>query len=196
VLRCITNVTGINSHTSRPHEWLTNTVHTMGWLKATALLPHRAGHEQTTNNHSLDEKKDLLVKHDSTSVQHLEQIDIPGVGCQHLTYPIQSIELEDGQLPFIADAVVRSAKHDLGRTWIVVDNIVYDCTEFALQHPGGETVIESFAGQDCSWQFWRFHNKTHMRQSGRPLRVGWTSGVKNRFAERPRFVGLRRKDEW
>jgi hypothetical protein len=35
-----------------------------------------------------------------------------------------------------------------------------------------------------------------MKDSGRPLRVGRTAGVKNRFAERPRFVGLRTRDEW
>jgi cytochrome b involved in lipid metabolism len=77
-----------------------------------------------------------------------------------------------------------------------VDNIIYDCTDFIAEHPGGETVIDSFGGQDCSWQFWRFHNATHMKEFGRRLRVGRTAGIRNRFAERPRFVGLRKREDW
>lgn len=33
---------------------------------------------------------------------------------------------------------------------IVIDNVVYDCSEFVAVHPGGDTVIRSFGGQDCS----------------------------------------------
>jgi cytochrome b involved in lipid metabolism len=170
----------------------------MGWLKPTTLFPHRVSHEQTSDSDSRADGKDVLFKLDSTSAQHLETVEVHNGddSLQLLQHPFQSARLDDSQLPFIPGAIVRSAKQNLGRTWIVVDNIVYDCTEFAFEHPGGETVIHSFSGQDCSWQFWRFHNSTHMRESGRPSRVGRTSGVKNRFAERPRFVGLRRKDEW
>ena len=37
-------------------------------------------------------------------------------------------------------------------TGIVVDGIVYDATDFLGKHPGGSTIIEGFAGRDCSWQ--------------------------------------------
>jgi cytochrome b involved in lipid metabolism len=171
----------------------------MGWLKPTSFLTSRTRREITGDSHyNHDTTKDDLVKLDDTLAQHLEAVEIhSGNNNSHYpSLPIQSIDLEDSDLPFIPSAIVRSAKNSLGRTWVVVDNIVYDCTDFAHEHPGGETVINSFSGQDCSWQFWRFHNSTHMRESGRPLRVGRTSGIKNRFAERPRFVGLRRKDEW
>jgi hypothetical protein len=60
-------------------------------------------------------------------------------------------------------------------------------------------VIESFIGEDCSWQFWRFHVKEVMEEFGRLLRVGRTEGVRNRFPEPTRWVGLRkwgRGDEW
>jgi cytochrome b involved in lipid metabolism len=174
---------------------------TMGWLKPTSLAFRRekpADLEQTSESHSHDDKKNGYRKHDETSAQHLEVIDVRDTTntTQHVLYPIQPVGLETSSLPFIPSAIVRSAQKDLQRTWIVVDNVVYDCTEFTFEHPGGETVISSFAGQDCSWQFWRFHNSNHMKTSGRPLRVGRTEGVKNRFAERPRFVGLRRRDEW
>jgi len=170
----------------------------MGWLKPTALFARQNAHERTNDGQNHGNEKVTLLKHDNTSAEHLETIDvhIDNTALQDLTYPLQPTTVEDCDLPFISSAVVRSAHRDLNRTWIVVDNIVYDCTDFALEHPGGETVVRSFAGQDCSWQFWRFHNSTHMKQSGSPLRVGRTAGVKNRFAERPRFVGLRRRDEW
>ncbi|OAL40104.1 hypothetical protein AYO20_00522 [Fonsecaea nubica] len=74
--------------------------------------------------------------------------------------------------------------------WIVIDNIVFDCRDFLAHHPGGEQVILSFVGEDCSWQFWRLHGKTVMEQYGRALRVGRTEGVKNRFVEPVRYVGL------
>lgn len=79
-----------------------------------------------------------------------------------------------------------------------MDNIVYDCTTFVLSHPGGKTVIESFCGADCSWQFWRFHGEKEMREFGRALRVGRTEGIQNRFKEPVKYVGLRKigMDEW
>jgi cytochrome b involved in lipid metabolism len=81
---------------------------------------------------------------------------------------------------------------------IVVDNIVYDCTDFLSEHPGGEQVIKSFGGAECSWQFWRFHGKKEMEEFGRQLRVGRTEGLRNRFPEPKRYIGLRKlgDNEW
>lgn len=83
-------------------------------------------------------------------------------------------------------------------TDIVIDEIVYDCTQFILQHPGGQEIIKSFAGGECTWQFWRFHGKKVMEEFGRPLRIGRTMGLKNKFKEPVRFVGLKRlgDDGW
>jgi cytochrome b involved in lipid metabolism len=75
---------------------------------------------------------------------------------------------------------------------IVVDNVVYDCTDFLPEHPGGEQVIKSFAGAECSWQFWRFHGTKEMEEFGRQLRVGRTEGLRNKFSESKRYIGLRR----
>lgn len=81
---------------------------------------------------------------------------------------------------------------------IVVDDIVLDCSEFKNRHPGGKGIIEGFGGQDCSWQvcshksiesrltilqWWMFHSQQVMEKYGRSLRVGRTSGVKNRHVK-------------
>ncbi|KIY01440.1 uncharacterized protein Z520_02992 [Fonsecaea multimorphosa CBS 102226] len=74
--------------------------------------------------------------------------------------------------------------------WIVIDDIVFDCSDFISEHPGGQQVILSFVGEDCSWQFWRLHGKNVMEQYGRALRIGRTEGIQNRFVEPVRYVGL------
>ena len=120
-------------------------------------------------------------------------------------YPFVPESLSDEALPFIAKELLlgrsQQAKSKDKSTyikdgeqgneyWIVIDKIVYDCTDFAPEHPGGEDVIMSFIGEDCSWQFWRLHGKSIMEQYGRALRVGRTEGIKNRFPESARYVGL------
>lgn len=115
-------------------------------------------------------------------------------------YPFAPKDAKDEDLCFISPDVIQS-KSVPGRiaapgvppppeAWIVVDNIVYDCSEFIHEHPGGLQVILSFIGEDCSWQFWRFHSKDVVQTYGAPLRIGRTEGVKNRFPEQPRYVGL------
>ena len=77
-------------------------------------------------------------------------------------YPFQPSSLSDEDLAFIPAEVVRSKRRpgalsgketisEEGKDyWIVVDAIVYDCTSFISCHPGGEQVIMSFVGEDCS----------------------------------------------
>jgi cytochrome b involved in lipid metabolism len=81
---------------------------------------------------------------------------------------------------------------------IVIDNIVFDCTSFSKEHPGGEKIINSFGGAECSWQFWRFHGEKEMKEFGRALRVGRTQGMINKFKEPQKYVGLRTlgADDW
>jgi cytochrome b involved in lipid metabolism len=101
----------------------------------------------------------------------------------------QPKDLPISKLPFKSRSEIQQPKSEL---WIVIDNIVYDCTEFALHHPGGASVIENFRGQDCSWQFWRFHDSIHLDYFGPVLRIATTEGVQNRFCEMPRFVGAKK----
>ena len=156
------------------------------------------------------------------SVEHVENISGTLEGHSHpqtqnisepaKQYPLQPATLTNEELPFISPDVVRSKRKpgalsgtkcqdgDIKDYWIVVDEVVYDCSAsgFIHEHPGGEQVILSFVGEDCSWQFWRFHGKNEMEQYGKELRIGRTKGVLNRFAEPVRFVGLSKfgNDEW
>ena len=130
-------------------------------------------------------------------------------------YPFQQVDLPDSDLPFIPAAVVTRMRRprltvpkadELDKFpqrqdwWIVIDGIVYDCTDFVLEHPGGAQVIASFIGEDCSWQFWRFHSKTIMEEYGRELRIGRTDkeNIVKRFQEKKRWAGSRKlgTDEW
>ncbi|PRW33612.1 nitrate [Chlorella sorokiniana] len=47
--------------------------------------------------------------------------------------------------------------------WIVVENNVYDVTEFAPTHPGGAGRIYSIAGTDATQKFMRQHGKPSMQ---------------------------------
>ena len=159
---------------------------TMGWLS----LPSRL-HEPSFSHQVHTEVTDL--KASTEHFEHIERVgdiyDKPG----SFAYPLQDSSVPDDALPFIPPAVVRDQRllfsQNRGYAWIVVENIVYDCTNFIEEHPGGDTVIRSFVGEDCSWQFWRFHSKAVMNQWGRPLRVGRTQGIDNRFKEPPRYFG-------
>lgn len=46
--------------------------------------------------------------------------------------------------------------------WLVIDEIVYDCTSLVDQHPGGKAVLESFAGKDCSCEYMRCIQAEHV----------------------------------
>merc|ERR1711916_158054 len=46
---------------------------------------------------------------------------------------------------------------DDGKAMVVVDGRVYDLTMWKHAHPGGETIINDFVGQDASDAFRVFH---------------------------------------
>ena len=75
-------------------------------------------------------------------------------------------------------------------TGIVINNVVYDCTKFIFKHPGGQQIIKSFAGAECTWQFYKFHGSSILKNLGGPLRVGQTENLMNKFTEPPRYIGL------
>jgi cytochrome b involved in lipid metabolism len=155
----------------------------MGWLKLSGRT--------SIETRSLPSIEDI-----KPTAQHVESISTPP---QSTTYSFHPKSTPDSELPFIPSTVVsKHSSRASGGLWIVVDNIVYDCSSFIDHHPGGEEVIRSFGGQECSWQFWRFHGKSEMERLGRGLRIGRTEGLKNRFSEPVRWVGLRRRglDEW
>ena len=149
----------------------------MGWLRLNKALEYPL--------HLFSGYSNTDPSKGEPDASHIEDITIQ-------EYPFQPIDVPDTLLPTIPADIVRATKQNSDRLWIVVDNIVFDCTNYVHDHPGGSTVIESFCGENCSWQFWRFHNKALMQDFGRPLRIGRTHGIANRFKERPRFVGLKK----
>ncbi|KAH7066414.1 cytochrome b5-like heme/steroid binding domain-containing protein [Paraphoma chrysanthemicola] len=108
-----------------------------------------------------------------------------------LPHALISPSTPNADLPFFSASAIATAVME-DKLYIVIDSIVYDCSTFIHEHPGGRRVLESFRGQDCSWQFWRFHSREVMESWSWRLRIGRTEGVKNRWAEKPRWVGLRR----
>ncbi|KAE8164521.1 cytochrome b5-like heme/steroid binding domain-containing protein [Aspergillus tamarii] len=170
----------------------------MGWLRLRHTLTVAGVKEESGHTTPARNKIGIYSKHGkdtapaTTSLAHVFQQE---------DFPFQDPSMSDSDLPYIDPSIVsfvdqqwHSSSEDASRkhlhVWLVIDNVVYDCTQFQREHPGGIDVIQSFVGQDCSWQFWRFHGREQMREYGRPLRIGRTSGIQNRFKEPPRYVGL------
>jgi len=55
---------------------------------------------------------------------------------------------------------------------IIVDDSVYDVSEFVSEHPGGAKILKRVAGKDASKQFWKYHNEGVLKKYGPKLRVG------------------------
>ncbi|KAL5000839.1 cytochrome b5-like heme/steroid binding domain-containing protein [Aspergillus recurvatus] len=193
---------------------------TMGWLTLrrranthnpnTGTIPVTASVSASEKTGAYSEHAEDIPVESPTNAQQQPQVEVPSssfLGQSYVFHPTTP----DSDLPYIDSSILSlvgqhwnkatSTTHSFSTAsqasaleqppaWIVIDNIVYDCTSFQHSHPGGPAVICSFVGQDCSWQFWRFHGEEHMRNFARPLRIGRTSGIRNRFTEPPRYVGL------
>jgi cytochrome b involved in lipid metabolism len=111
---------------------------------------------------------------------------------QDKIYPFQSPTAKTADLPFIeASEVAKRTGEDRARLWIVVDNTVLDVTQYLCSHPGGQQIVRGFGGQECSWQWWTFHNRKVWNEVASTLRVGRTEGIENRHVKPKAFVGLR-----
>lgn len=157
----------------------------MGWI-------HKISKASETSPASTQKLAIRPKKPTGSSTTYIEDVEAQE------QYRPASPSLPDEELPFIQSSHVRrSSKSD--KLWIVVDSIVYDCTSFAAEHPGGPDVLEPFQGSDATWQFWRFHGRNEMEQYGKELRIGRTEGATNPFKEPPKYVGcggIRSADEW
>jgi cytochrome b involved in lipid metabolism len=168
----------------------------MGWLKL-----NRAKQQEQDQTNDDNFQFPTAIESLKSTTEHIERLDLSDDVKPLNTvqkYPFVPETVPDSDLPFVSTSEVSKRKAESLELWIVVNNIVYDCSQFVLEHPGGTDVIESFRGEDCSWQFWRFHGQNHMEEFGRPLRVARTEGVRNRFKEPVRYVGLRGigQDDW
>ena len=56
--------------------------------------------------------------------------------------------------------------------WIVVNNNVYDITDFLMKHPGGESVLLQVAGTDASEYFNELHQASILDDYGEDYKIG------------------------
>ncbi|CAK7240715.1 MAG: hypothetical protein STHCBS139747_002162 [Sporothrix thermara] len=73
--------------------------------------------------------------------------------------------MPDLPLLTVDEIAAHNRREDL---WIVVDNVVYDLTEFADHHPGGIDVLLRFAGRDASRVYSRIHAPSLIAAELRP----------------------------
>ncbi|KAI1615972.1 cytochrome b5-like heme/steroid binding domain-containing protein [Exophiala viscosa] len=128
-----------------------------------------------------DTQKDFLCDTSSPVLENTE-------GAEAL-YPVLRRTLLDKDLPAVpASEVSQRTGLDGQRLWLVVDQIVYDCTDFVGKHPGGSHIIREFGGHDCTWQWWTFHTKSIYDQYMPAMRVGKTSNVTNKYEQPQRRI--------
>ena len=75
----------------------------------------------------------------------------------------------------MADQVITAeelARHNkTGDLWLAVGEYVYDVSNFAEMHPGGEKLIEQYSGMDATDDFYSLHRKDVLIKYKR-LRIG------------------------
>ncbi|KAI1001615.1 hypothetical protein K3495_g6585 [Podosphaera aphanis] len=69
-------------------------------------------------------------------------------------------------------AEVATHKDASSRMLIIIDDGVYDITDFIDDHPGGSKILSRVAGKDSSRQFWKYHNEGVMNKYAMRLKVG------------------------
>jgi fatty acid desaturase 2 (delta-6 desaturase) len=82
--------------------------------------------------------------------------------------------------------------------WLVIDGTVYNISEWARRHPGGQRIIGHYAGQDATEAFNAFHTNMKLVNKYMPsLEIGkLLPGSKNKDDEiREDFAKLKRKAE-
>ncbi|KAL8995012.1 MAG: hypothetical protein Q9188_006911 [Gyalolechia gomerana] len=81
---------------------------------------------------------------------------------------------------FSKDAVATHKKPD--DLWIIVDEDVYDMTQFQTEHPGGQKILQRVGGKDASKQFWKYHNESILKKYKGQLQVGSLDSKKQETA--------------
>ncbi|KAH7010148.1 hypothetical protein EDB80DRAFT_839369 [Ilyonectria destructans] len=136
----------------------------MGWMNQKHERQDRLG------QNSIDGRLNDLKHATLPSASFIEDTSDPR---SYQAVPVRTL---DADLPFIDPSIILASKF-AKLLWLVIDNVVYDCTAFTSEHPGG-----------CK----RFHGRKEMMEFGKPLRIDYTTGIQNKYKERPRFVGLRK----
>jgi len=69
----------------------------------------------------------------------------------------------------VADVAEHKNEKDM---YIIVDDGVYNISEFINEHPGGSKILKRVAGKDATKQFWKYHNEGVLKKYGANLKVG------------------------
>ncbi|CEJ82499.1 Putative Cytochrome b5-like Heme/Steroid binding domain containing protein [[Torrubiella] hemipterigena] len=56
--------------------------------------------------------------------------------------------------------------------WIIIENDVYDVSQFIDEHPGGPRVIQRFAGKNATKAFWKYHGDSVLAKYGDKYKIG------------------------
>ncbi|KAK2680341.1 Cytochrome b5-like heme/steroid binding domain [Fusarium oxysporum f. sp. vasinfectum] len=63
-------------------------------------------------------------------------------------------------------SVAETRQHGIQEdVWIVVNGEVFDMTQFAPEHPGGQEIIYQYAGQDASTSYNEIHSPSLIKKS-------------------------------
>lgn len=72
------------------------------------------------------------------------------------------------------DVAQRNSKNE---AWIIIDDLVYDVTNFVSKHPGGELVLLDMAGKDCTDVFANYHSARIYKSWLPPYLIGKVESV-------------------
>ena len=65
------------------------------------------------------------------------------------------------------------AKHNSKSScWIIINNLVYDVTNFLKDHPGGESILVSMGGKESTETFEMFHKLSVLDKHGKKYIIG------------------------
>ncbi|KAK0101244.1 hypothetical protein ONS95_006423 [Cadophora gregata] len=56
--------------------------------------------------------------------------------------------------------------------YIIIDDGVYNVTDFVDEHPGGAKILKRVAGKDATKQFWKYHNESVLKKYSDKLKIG------------------------
>ncbi|RJE20821.1 Cytochrome b5 [Aspergillus sclerotialis] len=73
--------------------------------------------------------------------------------------------------------------------WIVIDQNVYDLSNFVEEHPGGSKVLLSVAGTDATKKFKKYHRDAILNRYKERLQVGVLEHVPTKESRSHRFFG-------
>ena len=65
------------------------------------------------------------------------------------------------------------SKHNSSKScWIIINDDVYDITNFLSEHPGGKMILVSIGGKDATDSFEIFHREGLLEKYGNKYKIG------------------------